>query len=170
MSRLEPLRRIPVGVVVERRRATSPWVDFLWRPVAVLPGVPDTEPWTVLGGDEECKCFYAGAGEIALYRSDAASYRDNLATGTALLWVVLRPTGREPPYEIAGITADPSEGEAFSETATDLIETVAMPDVIRAALEDFVAEHHVERPFVKRQRDRVSPEVMARQASAKEHK
>ncbi len=134
MSRLEPLKRIPVGVVVERRRAISPWVDFLWRPVAVLPGVPAAEPWTALDGDEECKRFYAGAGEIGLYRSDTAAYRDNLSTGAALLWVVLRPTGREPPYEIAAITADPSEGESFSETATDLIETVAMPDAIRAAL------------------------------------
>jgi len=32
-----PLLRIPVGVVVERRRADSPWIDFVWRGTGVLP-------------------------------------------------------------------------------------------------------------------------------------
>jgi hypothetical protein len=39
-----PLLRIPVGVVVERRKADSPWVDFVWRSVAVLPDEPETSP------------------------------------------------------------------------------------------------------------------------------
>ena len=49
MSPVAPLLRIPVGVVVERRKANSPWVDFVWRPVAVLGGLPDAAPWTKLG-------------------------------------------------------------------------------------------------------------------------
>jgi hypothetical protein len=39
MSPVAPLLRIPVGVVVERRKATSQWVDVVWRPVAVLGGL-----------------------------------------------------------------------------------------------------------------------------------
>ena len=113
VSRAPPLVRIPVGVVIERRKAKSPWVDFVWRPVAVLPGVPDAAPWTALDGDADRTNFYGGAAEIELYRSDTSGYRDNLATGAALLWVVLRPTGLEPPYEIAAVTAEPSEGEAL---------------------------------------------------------
>ena len=38
MSPVAPLLRIPVGVIVERRKATSPWADVIWRPVAVLGG------------------------------------------------------------------------------------------------------------------------------------
>ena len=60
-----------------------PWVDFVWRPVAVLPGVPDAAPWTALDGDAERTNFYGGAAEIELYRSDTSGYRDNLATGAA---------------------------------------------------------------------------------------
>src|SRR5689334_4799990 len=122
MSRVEPLLTIPVGVVVERRRSKSPWVDFVWRPTAVLPGVPDAAPWTMLDHDGDRASFYGGATTIALHRSDTSGYRDNLASGAALLWVVLRPTGLEPPYEIAAVTADPGEGEAFTESATDLVE------------------------------------------------
>jgi len=51
VTRIEPLIRIPVGVVIERRKAKSPWVDFVWTPVAVLPGLPEGVPWTVLDGD-----------------------------------------------------------------------------------------------------------------------
>ena len=39
---------IPVGVLVERHKATSPWLDFVWRPVIGLQGVPSAAPWTLL--------------------------------------------------------------------------------------------------------------------------
>ena len=170
MSLIEPLVRIPVGVVVERRKAQSPWVDFVWRPVAVLPGVPDAAPWTVLDSDADRMTFYGGAAEIELYRSDVPAYCANLATDAALLWVVLRPTGLEPPYEIAAVTAEPGEGESFTEGATNLVETVPMPESVYAIISDFVAAHHVERPFVKRRLDRAHPEAMARPAPLKDRK
>ena len=170
MSRTPPLVRIPVGVVIERRKAKSPWVDFIWRPVAVLPGVPDAAPWTALDGDADRTNFYGGAAEIELYRSDASGYRDNLTTGAAQLWVVLRPTGLEPPFEVVGVTAEPSEGESFTASAADLVEAVPMPNPVRAAIADFVTEHHVEHPFIKRQRDRANPEAMARRAPLKDRK
>lgn len=170
MSRTPPLVRISVGVVIERRKAKSPWVDFIWRPVAVLPGVPNAAPWTALDGDAERMSFYGGAAEIELYRSDAFGYRDNLATGAAQLWVVLRPTGLDPPYEFVAVTAEPSEGEAFTGSATDLVEAVPMPDPVRSAIADFVTEHHVDHSFIKRQRDRADPEAMARRITSKDRK
>jgi hypothetical protein len=54
---------------------------------------------------------------------------------------------------VLAVTADPAEGEAFAEAGNDLIETVPMPESLIAALETFIAEHHVERPHYKRQRD-----------------
>ena len=170
MSRIDPQVRIPIGVVIERRRAKSPWVDFIWRPVAVLPGVPDAAPWTPLDGDADRMNFYAGAAALELHRSDTAAYRDNLETGTALLWVVLRPTGLEPPYEIAAVTADPGEGESFTEGETNLVESLPMPESVYAIITAFVAEHQVDRPFVKRQRHNASPEAMARAAPLKARK
>jgi hypothetical protein len=159
-----PIVRIPVGVIVERRKAASKWIDFTWRAVSVLPGQPSAAPWTELSSSEEVTTFYAGAATIDLYRSEAPYYRDNIATGRPLVWVKLRPSGRAVPYEVAAVTADPTEGESFSEAGNDLIDTVGMPDAIRAALEAFVAEHHVEREFYKRKRDRADPEALSRQA------
>jgi Protein of unknown function (DUF3305) len=151
---------IPVGVVLERRKAASQWIDFTWRPVAVLPGEPATNPWTVLSQDDETTTYYAGGSIVELYRGETSNYRDNLIAGPQL-WVILRSTGVEPPYEIVRVTADPSEGEAFTETGGDLVEPVPMPEPIRDALAAFVAEHHVERPFYKRQRKRADPEALA---------
>src|SRR5260370_13954207 len=104
MSVVPALARILVGVVVERRRATSPWIDFTWQPVMALPGRPDAAPWTVLSSDAEIATFYAGSTEIALYRTESGNYRDNLACGVPLLWVALRPTRLEPPYELFAVT------------------------------------------------------------------
>ena len=162
MSRPEPLAKTVVGVVVERRKAKSQWVDHVWRPVAALPGVPEALPWTMLDGDDEAARFYAGPAEVGLYRTDTAQYRDNLASGNPGLWVVLRPTDAEPPYQIVAVTADPSEGEAFTESGTDLVEPVPMPEPIRTMVEAFIAEHHVEQTFYKRKQKRADPEAQAR--------
>jgi hypothetical protein len=157
-----PLARIAVGVVVERRAATSPWIEPVWRPVGVLAGAPDAAPWTELPGASDAATFYAGAAEVELYRSETTNYRDNLASGQPSLWVVLRPTGGDPPFSVVTVTADPAEGEAFTETGTDLVEAVPMPAPVAEAVAAFVAEHHVERTFHKRDRDRADPEALGR--------
>jgi hypothetical protein len=167
-----PLLSIPVGVVVERRKADSPWADFVWRGVAVLPDEPEMVSWTALRDDDEATLFYAGSARLDLYRSETARYRDNLATGNPSVWIVLAPSEGSCsegscsegswPYAVAAVTADPAEGEAFTEAGANLVEAVSMPDVVRRTIEDFIAEHHVERAFVKRERERADPEVMAR--------
>jgi hypothetical protein len=148
---------IPVGVVVERRKAKSPWLDVLWRPVSVLAGQPSATPWTPIGNDGEADLFYAGEAMIELHRTETVNYRDNLRSGAAALWVVLRPTASQPAYELLTVTADPAEGEAFTDAGNDLVEAVPMPAVIAGEIAAFIAEHHVERPFVKRRRGRADP-------------
>lgn len=162
MSRPAPLASTVVGVVVERRKAKSPWVEHVWRPVAALPGAPDTRPWTAIEGDDEAVRFFAGTAELALYRSDTAQYRENLLSGSPGLWVVLRPTGGEPPFELIAVTADPSEGEAFTESGADLVEPVPMPEAVVEMIDAFIAEHHVEHAFTKRERKRADPDALAR--------
>ena len=165
MSSIAPLLRIPVGVVVERRKATSPWAEVIWRPVAVLDGVPDAAAWTPLAIDEETATFYAGEAEIELYRSEADNYHRNLASTVPSVWVALHETGGDPPYAVAVVTADPAEGEGLTEPGQGIIEAVAMPEPLRHAIVAFVAEHHVERAFEKRTRDRADPEALTRHDS-----
>jgi len=156
------LATIVVGVVVERRKARSPWLDFLWRPVSVLVGTPSAVPWTRIGEEANPTIFYAGEAAIELHRTETANYRQNLASGTPMLWVVLRPrpaNSGSAAFDILTVTADPSEGEALTDAGNDLVATVPMPVSIIETIDGFIAEHHVERPFQKRQRDRGEPQI-----------
>ena len=153
-SRSTALDSIQVGVVVERRLADSPWQDFLYRPLAVLTGVPVATPWTVIRVDGDVTTLYAGQAVIELHRTETANYRDNLGFDTALLWVVLRPRTAEAGFDLLMVTADPAEGEALTGAGNDLVETVPMPPPIREIIKRFIAEHHIEHPFIKRRRDR----------------
>jgi uncharacterized protein DUF3305 len=160
-----PLATISVGVLVERSKSASQWADVHWRPVDVLTGIPDTPAWTKLSDNGERAMFYAGAAQIELYRTETANYRDNLRLETPLVWIILRPVEGDPPYELVSVTADPAEGEAMTETGTNLVEAVVMPKPMQETIAAFVTEHHVEQVFVKRKRDRANPEALARQGA-----
>jgi hypothetical protein len=164
VTKPEPLARLPVGVVIERRKLNNPWAEFAWQPVAVLPGMPEAAPWTVLDQQHEATRFYAGTSEVELFPGSGGFYRDNLMSEAPSLWVVLRPTGSEPPFDVLAVTADPNEGEAFTQAGNDLVEPVPMPAAVREAIELFVAEHYVETKFLKRQRDAADPEALARRS------
>jgi len=151
------IAQIPVGVVVERRKAESIWVDFLWRPVSVFVGVPSAAPWTVLDMEAETTLFFAGEAVIELHRTETKNYRDNLTSAAPLLWVALRAVVSERPYEILTVTADPAEGEALTDAGSNLVEAVSMPPEVVDAVVRVIAQHHVARPFVKRQRHRQVP-------------
>jgi len=156
-----------VGLVVERRREASEWGGHAWAPVAVLPAAPPVAPWTPLGGSADRMRYFAGPQTIHLYSTDTANYRDNLETGEPKLWVVLRAEGAaEPPIEIAAVTADPAEGEASTEAGSNTVGTVSMPREIAALVAEFIAEHHVERPVIKRRRDKKPPREIWRDGRA----
>jgi len=156
-------------VVVERRKANSPWADFIWRAIAVLGGVPDTKPWTILTDDADIATFYAGAADVALYRSETEHYRRNLASEAPSIWVALYPSGGEPPFRVASVTADPAEGEGWTEPGDAIVDAVSMPAPLQDAIAGFVAEHHVEHVFAKRERDRADPEALARRGKLSGH-
>lgn len=153
-----------IGVIVERRVLTNPWIDHVWRPITVLAGAPAAAPWTVLAEAPQATHYYAGGFQLEFFGSDTEMYRENLRSGRPSLWVSLRPADTPPGVALQLVTADPAEAEALTEPGTDIIETVPMPLEVQERLAAFVEAHHVERPFVKRKRDRADPEAMALRA------
>lgn len=165
----QALVQIPVGVVVARRKAASAWIDYTWQPHSILVGQPATPDWTLLSDEDDTALFYAGSAVLSFYRSETANYRDNLA-GDNALWVVLQPTGGDPPYELTRVTADPSEGEAYTVSADNIVDSLPMPGQVRETLGAFIAEHHIEQPFFKRERTVAEPEALARRGPIQESK
>lgn len=151
-----------VGVIVERRALDNPWVDHVWMPVSVLPGAPSAAPWTVLHETDGLTRFYAGTFELELFGCDTGMYRDNLHSGRPSLWIALRSIEAPPGVALHLVTADPYESESRTEVGTDIIEAVPMPIELQQWLAAFVETHHVERPFIKRQRNRADADALAR--------
>lgn len=148
-----PVVHIPVGVVAARRRLNNPWIDHEWVPEAILPGVPDTPPRTLIRREGEDEIWYLGPQVITLHSGETAHYRDNLTSARPSVWVALRADG-EGIWQVAGVTVDPYEGEAFVDQTGDRVEALAMPADIAAEVRAFFEAHHVEHAFYKRKRDR----------------
>ncbi len=148
---------IEVGIVVERRAVDSPWIDHAWTPLAVLPEPPSLAPWTELPGTPDRRSFYVGPATLTLHSVDTAHFRENFQAGHAKLWVAIRPTGIDPEIEFVGVTADPFEGEVYSENVGDIVEALPMPRAIAEQVLAFFEAHHVEREFIKRKRTEHDP-------------
>jgi hypothetical protein len=151
---------IAVGVIVEKRKAASPWIDHTWSPVAVLPGLPEAASMTLIETIPEGERYYLGAARVTLASVDTANYRDNMMSGAPKLWVAMREDQPSGELVLVAVTADPAEGEAHTETGTNIVDTVPMVPEIAHFVASFVDTHHVEREFFKRKRDRVDPQRM----------
>lgn len=150
-----------VGIVVAKRKLKGPWADFAWLPHAVLPDAPAAPPWTRLAIEGDDEIFYAGPFDLCLHPGATAHYRDNLLSGRPALWVALRPVGGDE-VEVATVTADPYEGEALAGGIGEIVDQVPMPPEVQARVAGFFDAFHVERTFVKRQRDRADPDALGR--------
>jgi hypothetical protein len=157
---LETSERMDVGIVVERRRLSNPWQPEGWVPVAVLPGRPEMEPWTLLGEGDGYVRYYAGAIGIELFRGETQNYKHNLEGPHPSVFVILRRVPGPRGVELLAATVDPGEVDAHSDAGDDIIEALPLPGPVSAWIAAFVERHHVERPFHKRQRDRLDPETL----------
>ena len=148
-----PYQYLPVSVIVEESPPVSVWASTSYMPVDLLPGHADTPVWTVLGPGLRGNRIFAGTASIELFSGDTGFLRDNLASGDPRVWIVLRPAQGEQPFELAGVHADPTEGEAATYTPDDVVETLPMPQSMQDMIAQFITEHHKDAPFVKRRRD-----------------
>ncbi|MBW6400834.1 DUF3305 domain-containing protein [Roseomonas sp. HJA6] len=160
--------RIPVAVLAERRPGVTPWAEHAWAAVDVLEDIPPVAPWSVLREDAGRTLFFAGVAEIALYPSDTDNYIHNLQQAAPNIWVVLRPVEEAPGYRLQAATLDAGEAQIFTEAGDDLVEALPLPRGLRLILERFIAEHHRERTFHKRRRDRADTEALGRRAPVEE--
>jgi hypothetical protein len=157
--------RMALGVVVERRKSTSRWQDWSWRPVSVILGAPPVGPeWRELLSGETWTQYHAANLPLELHRGETDDYLLNLSQHPPRVYVVLRPAAGpgSHAYRPLLITASPAEAEGYLASGDEIVEGVPMPVAVIAWLKDFVDRHHVERPFVKRKRGKgAGPEAVA---------
>jgi hypothetical protein len=156
-----PTFTMDIGVILERRKAKSPWLDVIWEAQAILPEPAAAETGSPLGANGDGELIYGGAAVLEAHTIETGFYRDNMTSGAPRIWVVLRPQADGSQPAVVKVTCDPTEGEGYTETGWDIVNMVPMPEPIQLALADFIAAHHVEQPFIKRKRDRQDPEALA---------
>ena len=146
---------MPVSVVVERRTVQSQWVDHVWRPIGVLP-IAANDHGKLLAEGEGWSQFHGGTLDLELFRGETEGYLNNLSQVPPVVYVVLRRNEEAEglEYEPFLVTACPYEAMGYSEGNDDVVEAVPMPPEIMVWLQDFVARHHVDTPFVKRKNKR----------------
>jgi hypothetical protein len=147
---------IPLGVVIARDKIDHPWQEYAWRPVSVFLNAPEAGEWRELRREEKSVHYHAATLPLELHAKETIGYRANLETGDPLVYVVLRAASDAArPIEVAAITASPYDAQVYGyDMDGEIVGSVAMPDALIELLEAFVAEHHVEERFVKRQREK----------------
>ncbi len=147
---------IPVGVVIAHEKIDHPWQEYLWRPVAVFLNAPEVAEWRELRRGPTYVHYHAATLPLELHAKDTPGYQANLTDGGPSVYVVLREpgAGAEQPIEVALVLASPHEAEAYGHGDGETVGAVAMPEALIELMEAFVAEHHVEEVFVKRQRQK----------------
>jgi len=148
---------IPVGVVLSREKIDHPWQEYVWRPVGVFLNAPEISEWRELRRDERSVHFHAATLPLELHPKEAGAYKVNLETGEPAVYVVLRhdpSTTSEWPVSVLLVTASPHDAQAYNESGLEVIELLPMPEPLIELVREFVAVHHVDQPFYKRQRQK----------------
>lgn len=147
--------RIAVGVIAEKRRASSPWADAVWVPTAVIEGPVSFKPGEVLRSGETATAYFLGFEEIYCHHKETEAYVHNFESRAPALYIVLRrdEEGEHPlPWFVHSVTASPYEAQDYGDSAEDIVERVQMPPAIADAIRAFIDAHHVEVEFKKRKR------------------
>jgi hypothetical protein len=144
-----------LGVVIAHEKIDHPWQEYAWRPVSVFLNAPEVSDWRELRRDPIATHYHAATLPLELHPKETIGYVANLTTGAPLVYVVLREGGEGArPVHVALVTASPYDAEVYGQNSDEIVDTVAMPEPLVALLEAFVAEHHEEEPFIKRQRQK----------------
>ncbi len=150
---------MPVGIVLERRETDHEWEKVAWTAVAVIPGAPAVEQWRVVDRGDGWIRYHAATLALDIHRKDTEGYKYNLGNTPPRIYLVLRYDD-EAEHGIAPFlaTACPYEAQAYLDGDEDMVEPVAMPEIVAHWLGEFVERHHVDEPHYKRKRTPHTPE------------
>lgn len=147
-----PREILRIGVIGRAHPPATRWGGRVMRPFAVLPVPVPMAAGTVMSDMDGVQTVYLGDHALTLHHGETAHYLMNLGSARPSVWISL-DGGR-----VHLVTPDPFEGEALAGDPERVVDAVAMPPELRAAVAAFVAAHHAPEPFEKRKRKPASIE------------
>ena len=136
---MESILCIPLGIIVEHRRADSRG----WRASGVLVGPTRLRAGSPLWRDGETGYYFAGGRTLSLYPRGVAAYRRNLEQPVPRLYVVFTAQEREMPPKVHLLTAAADDVESYG-THSRLITVDGLPmpkelrDMVAAYIDEYV--------------------------------
>jgi len=141
-SPTEQVQQFPVSVILERRPATSQWIDHVWSAVGVTVGqhAAGSEP-QLIREDQGVAHFLIGGFTVSLHVDECESYYYNLVSESPRVFVVAH-TGddndRPQPF-LVSMSFD--EAHAYLEGDDDIY-SVDMPAELYRWTEAFVIANY----------------------------
>jgi len=145
----------PVAVLIERQQQPNEWEAWRFRMVDVLldEGAFGESPRTLRDDGRTAQTLHPGLG-VTLYRDEAEGYYLNLTSGHPVWFVMWRVDDDDPSRAWPElVTLSYNEAGRLMD-AQERVETVPLPEDVRAWLQAFADEHH--RPEPKQRRRPVS--------------
>ncbi len=146
-------RVMPVGVVLRRSPGATRWQKWSWVASSVLPGAAEAD-WHEIRRVGDVVEYHADTLPLELHGAEAEAYLHGLTAQVPCVYIVMRPSAGPHPLDILLVTASPYEAQDYTDSGEEIVEKVAMPPMLRAAVQDFVDEFYQEEAFVKRKRDK----------------
>ncbi|MCP4329951.1 MAG: DUF3305 domain-containing protein [Alphaproteobacteria bacterium] len=156
---VERMISMPIGIVVERRELNNRWQKYAWRPVAIIPGAPESEYWKRLRKGDGWAHYHAATLPLELHRRETEAYKVALSANPPSVYVVMREALEEAEHDFFPflVTASPYEAQDYLDSGEDIVEGVPMDRGLVAWVQAFVDRHHVDQPFHKRKRKPYDP-------------
>lgn len=139
---------LSLAIVMQRRPAKSRWAEFVWEPIAALPGEHGTQPKLLVEQEGLAQWLHPGF-RLELHRDETEGYFENVAAADPRVFVLWRMDegGALPLF----VTASLAEASRWLD-AGHSVDGVPMPPEVFA----WVGEY-VERNYRPEPRKRIKP-------------
>lgn len=148
------LRHLPVSVILERRPATSHWIDHIWSAAGITVGRQTDGPEPQLIRETEGRALYLLGGlEVALHVDECESYYYNLVSDSPRAYVLahVEDANQRPlPFRVS-MSFD--EAHAYLEGDDEIYAVDVPPELYRWTEAFVIANYFPERKRKRKLRD-----------------
>ena len=132
----------PIAVVMQRRAIQNRWVDCVWEPWSVVPGLVEGERRMLVQDDSLAQWLYPGF-TLLLHRDEAEGYYLNVSGPEPSVFVLWRMEGEQAlPVEV---TVSSDEAGRWLDGGHS-VDRVVMPPEIFAWVGDYVEHNYRPQP------------------------
>lgn len=143
----------PVAVILERRPATSRWVDHIWTASGITVGRHDRGEARLIREDQGVAWFLIGGLEVALHVDECESYYYNLISDAPRAYVLAHGAddgGQPEPFQIS-MSFD--EAHAYLEGEDEIFAVDVPPELYRWTEAFVIANYFPEKKRKRKLRD-----------------